>query len=144
MARLDRLAAVKEVAQIGAAIGREFSYSLLAAVSTLREAQLQDALMKLVAAELIFLRGVPPSASYVFKHALVQDAAYETFVRSNRQQLHARIASALGPDADPAVVLGLDLACSGAMLWAGMGHMAYGAVPGALAEVSRVLLAGSR
>jgi AcrR family transcriptional regulator len=59
-------------------------------------------------------------------------------------ELHARIASALGPDADPAVVLGLDLACSGAMLWAGMGHMAYGAVPGALAEVARVLLAGSR
>jgi class 3 adenylate cyclase/predicted ATPase len=95
MARLDRLDSVKEVAQIGAAIGREFSYSLLAAVSTLREAQLQDALMKLVAAELIFLRGVPPSAIYVFKHALVQDAAYETFVRSNRQQLHARIAYVL-------------------------------------------------
>jgi AcrR family transcriptional regulator len=59
-------------------------------------------------------------------------------------ELHARIASALGPDADPAVVRGLDLACSGAMLWAGMGHLAYGAVPGALAEVARVLLAGSR
>ena len=59
-------------------------------------------------------------------------------------ELHARIASALGPDADPAVVLGLDLACSGAMLWAGMGHMAYGAVPGALADVARVLLEGPR
>jgi AcrR family transcriptional regulator len=58
-------------------------------------------------------------------------------------ELHTRITSALGPDADPAVVLGLDLACSGAMLWAGMGHLAYGAVPGALAEVARVLLAGS-
>jgi class 3 adenylate cyclase/predicted ATPase len=95
MARLDRLESVKEVAQIGAAIGREFSYALLAAVCHLREAQLQDALSKLVAAELIFLNGAPPSASYVFKHALVQDAAYETFVRSNRQQLHARIANVL-------------------------------------------------
>jgi class 3 adenylate cyclase/predicted ATPase len=96
MARLDRLGPGKEVAQIGAAIGREFSYALLAAVSTLREIQLQDALMKLVAAELIFVRGAPPTATYVFKHALVQDAAYDTFVRSNRQQLHARIADALG------------------------------------------------
>jgi AcrR family transcriptional regulator len=59
-------------------------------------------------------------------------------------ELHARVAAALGPDPDPTVVLGLDLACSGAMLWAGMGHMAYGAVPGALAEVARVLLEGSR
>ena len=79
MARLDRLETVKEVAQIGAAIGREFSYALLAAVSHLREAQIQDALAKLVAAELIFLSGAPPSGRYVFKHALVQDAAYETF-----------------------------------------------------------------
>jgi class 3 adenylate cyclase/predicted ATPase len=95
MARLDRLETVKEVAQIGAAIGREFSYALLAAVSTLREIQLQDALIKLVAAELIFVRGAPPTAIYIFKHALVQDAAYDTFVRSNRQQLHVRIADVL-------------------------------------------------
>jgi class 3 adenylate cyclase/predicted ATPase len=94
-ARLDRLETAKEVAQIGAAIGREFSYPLLAAVSTLPEIQLQDALLKLVAAELIFVRGAPPTATYVFKHALVQDAAYDTFVRSNRQQLHARIADVL-------------------------------------------------
>ena len=95
MARLDRLESVKEVAQIGAAIGREFSYALLAAVSNLREAQLQDALNKLIGAELIFGSGEPPTATYVFKHALVQDAAYETFVRGNRQQLHGRIAGVL-------------------------------------------------
>jgi len=95
MARLDRLAPVKEVAQIGASIGREFSYSLLAAVSSMREAELKDALAKLAAAELIFPHGAPPAASYIFKHALVRDAAYETLLRSKRKQLHGRIAKVL-------------------------------------------------
>jgi class 3 adenylate cyclase/predicted ATPase len=95
MARLDRLADVKEVAQIGATIGREFSYTLLSAVSPLGETRHQEALAKLAAAGLVFARGTPPAATYIFKHALVQDAAYETLLRSKRQQLHARIANAL-------------------------------------------------
>jgi class 3 adenylate cyclase len=92
VARLDRLAPVKEVAQIGAAIGREFSYELLAAVGHLRDNELRDALAQLAAAELVFARGTPPAAVCTFKHALVQDAAYRTLLRSKRQQLHARIA----------------------------------------------------
>src|SRR6185436_5034723 len=95
LARLDRLASTKDVAQIGAAIGREFSYALIAAVAALPEKDLQSALTQLVGAELIFQRGVPPDATYQFKHALVQDAAYSSLVRSRRQQLHGAIAHAL-------------------------------------------------
>ena len=94
-ARLDRLASVKDVAQIGAAIGRQFSHGLIADVAALPEEELLDALARLVDAELIFQRGVPPDAMYQFKHALVQDAAYASLVRSRRQQLHGRIASSL-------------------------------------------------
>jgi class 3 adenylate cyclase/predicted ATPase len=95
MARLDRLASVRQVAQTGAAIGREFSYALLRAVSDLPEDELQTALARLVASELVFQRGIPPDAVYAFKHALVQDAAHDSLLRSTRQQLHARIAEAL-------------------------------------------------
>ena len=95
MARLDRLASVRLVAQIGAAIGREFSYALLRAVSRLPEDELQAALDRLVASELVFQRGTPPEAVYAFKHALVQDAAHGSLLRSSRQQLHAQIAEAL-------------------------------------------------
>ena len=95
MARLDRLAPVKEIAQIGSAIGREFSYLLLEAVSPIKGPALQDALDQLVAAELIHRRGAPPQASYVFKHALVQDTAYASLLRSRRQRIHADIARAL-------------------------------------------------
>ena len=95
MARLDRLASVRRVAQIGAAIGREFSYALLRAVSRLPEDELQAALARLVASELVFQRGTPPDAVYSFKHALVQDAAHGSLLRSSRQQLHAQIAEAL-------------------------------------------------
>jgi class 3 adenylate cyclase/predicted ATPase len=95
MARLDRLASVRHVAQTGAAIGREFSYELLRAVSRLPEDELQAALARLVAAELVFQRGTPPDAVYAFKHALVQDAAHGSLLRSSRQQLHAQIAEAL-------------------------------------------------
>jgi predicted ATPase len=94
-ARLDRLGPSKEIAQIGAAIGREFSYRLLAAVAPLSGPSLQDALAYVAASELLFTRGEPPDATYIFKHALVQDAAYATMVRSKRQQLHRRIADAL-------------------------------------------------
>jgi predicted ATPase len=95
MARLDRLAPVKEVAQIGAVIGREFSHELLAAVSPLADDKLGEALNQLVASELVFRRGAPPDATYSFKHALVQDAAYQSLLKSRRQQLHARIAETL-------------------------------------------------
>ena len=92
MARLDRLAPVKEVAQIGAVIGREFDHALLAAVSPLSDDKLGEALDRLVASELIFRRGTPPAATYTFKHALVQGAAYESLLRSTRQELHGQIA----------------------------------------------------
>ena len=95
MARLDRLGPAKEVAQIGAAIGREFTDALLAAVVRRSEADLQSALDRLIAAGLLFRQGVPPHASYLFKHALVQDAAYGTMLREPRRTLHARIAETL-------------------------------------------------
>jgi class 3 adenylate cyclase len=95
MARLDRLGPAKEVAQIGAAIGREFSHALLAAVVRKPEAELGSALDRLIAAGLLFRQGVPPHASYLFKHALVQDAAYGTLLREPRRALHARIANTL-------------------------------------------------
>ena len=95
MARLDRLAPVKEIAQIGAAIGREFSYSLLRAVVGRDETALKHALAQLEQAELVFRRGEPPEAVYSFKHALVRDAAYESLLKSRRQQLHGQIARAL-------------------------------------------------
>jgi class 3 adenylate cyclase/predicted ATPase len=95
MARLDRLASVRLVAQIGAAIGREFSYELLRAVSRLPEDELRTALGRLVGSELVFQRGVPPEAIYSFKHALVQDAAHGSLLRSARQKLHAQIAASL-------------------------------------------------
>ena len=96
MARLDRLApATKEVAQIGAAIGREFTHALLAAVTGKPEAELRSALDSLVAVGLLFRQGMPPYATYLFKHALVQDAAYGTLLRDPRRMLHARIAETL-------------------------------------------------
>jgi predicted ATPase len=95
LARLDRLASVRLVAQIGATIGREFSYELLRAVSRLPEDELQVSLARLVASELVFQRGTPPDALYTFKHALVQDAAHSSLLRGARQKLHAQIAGAL-------------------------------------------------
>ena len=92
MARLDRMAPVKEIGQIGAAIGREFSYSLMREVVGRDETALKHALVKLEQAELVFRRGEPPEAVYSFKHALVRDAAYESLLKSRRQQLHGRIA----------------------------------------------------
>ena len=95
MARLDHLGAAKQVAQIGAAIAREFSYALLTAVAPQPEAELQSALDRLVAAGLLFREGKPPQAIYLFKHALVQDAAYGTLLREPKRELHARIAEVL-------------------------------------------------
>ena len=95
MARLDRLAAVKAMAQLGATLGREFSYELLQAVSPWDEGALQRGLQQLVQAEFLYQRGLPPQATYRFKHALIQDAAYQSLLRSTRQQYHQRIAQVL-------------------------------------------------
>jgi class 3 adenylate cyclase/tetratricopeptide (TPR) repeat protein len=95
LARLDRLGSARQVAQVGAAIGREFSYGLLHAASVRGDAQLRAALARLATSELVFERGTPPDSVYRFKHALVQDAAYGTMLRSRRRQVHAVIANAL-------------------------------------------------
>jgi TOMM system kinase/cyclase fusion protein len=95
MARLDRLAPVREVAQLGAILGREFSYELLRAISPLAEGTLQQGLRQLVEAELIYQRGLPPQATYLFKHALVQDTAYHSLLKSTRQQSHRQVAQVL-------------------------------------------------
>ena len=95
MARLDRLAAVKGLAQLGATLGREFSYELLQAVSPWDEETLQRGLQQLVAAEFLYQQGLPPQATYRFKHALIQEAAYQSLLRSTRQQYHQRIAQVL-------------------------------------------------
>ena len=103
LARLDRLGVAKDVAQVAAVIGREFSYGLILAVTGLAEKELKAALARLVAAELIFQRGSPPEATYIFKHALLQDAAYGSVLRTRRQQIHAAIKGAL-EDRFPEVV----------------------------------------
>ena len=95
MARLDRLATVKSLAQLGATLGREFSYALLHAVSPWDEETLQRGLHQLVEAEFLYQRGLPPQATYLFKHALIQDTAYQSLLRSTRQQHHQRIAQVL-------------------------------------------------
>ena len=95
MARLDRLGAAKEIAQLGATIGREFNYDLLHAVSPLTEEILQQGLQQLVEAELVYQSGRPPQATYLFKHALIQDTAYQSLLKSRRQQLHHQVAQVL-------------------------------------------------
>jgi tetratricopeptide (TPR) repeat protein len=95
MARLDRLSTAKEVAQRAAVLGREFAYPLLAAVGDLEEAALRQGLERLVEAEIVFVRGEPPDATYTFKHALVQEAAYESLLKRTRQQLHGRVVDVL-------------------------------------------------
>jgi class 3 adenylate cyclase/predicted ATPase len=95
MARLDRLMTAKVIAQLGAVIGRQFSYDLLQAVSQLDAMTVQRELGRLVEAELVYQRGVPPQSTYVFKHALIQDAAYESLLKSTRQHYHQRIAQVL-------------------------------------------------
>ena len=95
MARLDRLGSAKEVAQIGAVIGREFPHALLAAVARKPDPELQSAVNRLIEAGLLFRQGLTPHATYLFKHALVQDAAYQSLLRSHRQQFHRRIGQTL-------------------------------------------------
>ena len=98
LARLDRLSPVKGIIQIGACIGRQFSYELLARISALNNERLDEALRMLTEAGLLYRRGTPPNASYTFKHALVQEAAYESLLKSKRQQLHAQLAEVLERD----------------------------------------------
>jgi predicted ATPase/class 3 adenylate cyclase len=95
MARLDRLGSAKGIAQLGATIGRTFAYDLLQAVVTLDEDVLQQSLRQLVEAELVYQHGLPPQATYTFKHALIQDAAYQSLLKSTRQQYHRQIAQIL-------------------------------------------------
>jgi tetratricopeptide (TPR) repeat protein len=92
MARLDRFMPVREIAQIGAAVGREFSYEMIEAVAPMPQAQIDDALARLCESGLAFRRGTPPDAIYSFKHALVQDAAYDSLLKRRRQELHGKIA----------------------------------------------------
>src|SRR5215510_1021663 len=95
MARLDRLVTAKGVAQLAATIGRQFAYDLLHTVSQLDASTLQRELGRLVEAEIVYQRGLPPQATYTFKHALIQDAAYQSLLKSARQQYHQRIAQVL-------------------------------------------------
>ncbi len=101
MARLDRLGRAKEVAQVAAVIGRDFSYALLQAVARTPEAELQLTLTKLADAELLYVRGIPPEATYQFKHALIQDTAYEALLKSKRKELHLRVARAISEKFPP-------------------------------------------
>jgi len=151
MARLDRLGPAKEVAQIGSAIGREFSHALLASVARKPDAELGAALDRLVQADLLSRQGVPPQASYLFKHALVQDAAYGTLLREPRRGLHARIAETLESqfaetaESQPDIVA---LHCTeagliekAAGLWgkAGQRSLAHSALVEAAAQLTRAL-----
>jgi class 3 adenylate cyclase len=110
VARLDRLGPAREVAQVASVIGREFSYQLLGAISQVGEGELQSALNQLADAELVYARGVPPAATYQFKHALIRDAAYDALLKTRRRELHRRVAQVLTgkfsalADAQPALV----------------------------------------
>ena len=107
MARLDRLGPAREVAQVGAVIGRDFSYALLSAVAGLEDSALQTALERLAEADILLVQGLPPESNYRFKHALIQDAAYENLLKSRRQLLHRRVGEVLreqlaaGADTEP-------------------------------------------
>jgi predicted ATPase len=95
MARLDRLGPAREVAQISAVIGRDFSYALLRATAGMEDAPLQMALERLAEADILLVQGLPPESEYRFKHALIQDAAYDNLLKSRRQVLHRRVAEVL-------------------------------------------------
>jgi tetratricopeptide (TPR) repeat protein len=151
LARLDRLAPTREVAQIGSALGRSFSHELIGAVAQMPQQKLDEALEQLVTAELIFRRGRPPDAEYTFKHALVQDAAYGTLLRAPRQQIHGRIAATLENDfpevvaAQPALMAqhctqaGLDEKAVGYRLKAGQQAVARSAMTEAVGQLEKGL-----
>jgi class 3 adenylate cyclase len=151
MERLDRSAPIKEIAQIGAAIGREFPYRLLEAVSPIKGIVLQEALGRLIASELVYGRGEPPEASYTFKHVLVQETAYASLLKSRRQQLHQRIAGALvalfpqTAEAEPDVLArhyaeaGLDDEAASNFARAGQRALARSAQPEAVVHLQQAL-----
>jgi class 3 adenylate cyclase/tetratricopeptide (TPR) repeat protein len=151
MARLDRLASTREVAQIGAMLGRSFSHELISAVAGMPQSRLNECLKQLVNAGLIFQRGTPPHAEYAFKHALVQDVAYGTMLRSRRKQLHGRIAGILEGqfpeiiETQPAVLArhcveaGLVERGVGYLCKAGEQAIARGAMPEAAAQLRKGL-----
>ncbi len=151
MARLDRLGPAKEVAQIGAVIGREISHALLAAVSLKEDRELGSALNVLVEGGLLFRQGLPPHATYLFKHALVQDAAYGTLLRERRRSLHARVAEVLETqfpetaESQPEIVArhcaDAGLTEKAAALWAKAGRrsLARSALAEAIAQLTRAL-----
>ena len=151
LARLDRLAPTRDVAQIGAALGRSFSHELISAVAQMPQNRVDDALEQLVNAELIFRRGTPPDAEYTFKHALVQDAAYSTLLRSRRQLLHGRIATTLESEfpevvtGEPALMArhsseaGLNEKAVGYLYKAGQQAFARSALTEAVAQLQRGL-----
>jgi class 3 adenylate cyclase/tetratricopeptide (TPR) repeat protein len=151
LARLDRLAPVREVAQIAAALGRTFSHDLISATATMPKDLLDHALGQLVGAELVFQHGVPPRGEYTFKHALVQDAAYSTLLRSNRQQLHGRIATVLETkfsetaEAQPELLArhfleaGMVAKAVGYLIKAGRQAIARGTMAEAVAQLSKGL-----
>ena len=151
LARLDRLASAREVVQIGAALGRRFSHQLISAVAAAPEQRLAESLAELVHAELIWRRGAPPNAEYTFKHALVQDAAYDTLRRGSRRALHARIAETLAnqfpdmADAQPELVAHhcaeAGLIEKAAALWGSAGHLSLtrSALKEAAAHFTRAL-----
>jgi class 3 adenylate cyclase/predicted ATPase len=151
MARLDRLGSAKEIAQIGAAIGREFSHLLLAAVAGKTDADLGSALNRLIEAGLLFRQGEPPQASYLFKHGLVQDAAYSSLLRERRRGLHARVAETLEKqfpevsESQPELVArhctDAGLIEKAAALWAKAGRrsLARSALVEAIAQLTRAL-----
>ena len=95
MTRLDRLPQVREIAQLGSVLGREFAYEMISGLSSIGETRLQEGLGQLVEAELLYQRGRPPRAKYIFKHALVQEAAYQSLLRRTRQQYHHQVAELL-------------------------------------------------
>jgi predicted ATPase len=147
MARLDRYAPVKEIAQMGAAIGRQFSYELIAAVAPLQHTQLDEALTSLTDSGLAFRSGAPPGAVYTFKHALVQDAAYDSLLKSKRQALHAKIAKVIEEhfpqtrDTEPEVLAHhyteASIAQQASVYWLSAGRASYGR--SALTEAMRQL-----
>jgi class 3 adenylate cyclase/tetratricopeptide (TPR) repeat protein len=151
LARLDRLGSAREVAQIGAALGRRFTHQLISAVAAMPQQQLDDALARLVNAELIWRRGTPPDAEYTFKHALVQDAAYGTLLRDSRRALHTRVAETLESkfaditDAQPELLAhhyteaGLIEKAVGLWGKAGQTSLARSALKEAAAQLSRAL-----
>ena len=143
MARLDRLPVAKQVAQISAVIGREFSHRLLTAVAGLPEAQLTRGLEELVASGLASRRGVPPDAGYAFKHALVRDTAYESLLRGRRAEIHAAIVDAMECDADIAdrqpEILGYHCAAAGLVQKAAIYYRKAAGSPQRFAQVQTLL-----